>query len=60
MTKVFEELSIVGDPIKDEDHVVHLLPSLPPTFDVLVTPLETSEDVPKMEMVTERLLREEI
>ena len=60
MTEVFEEPSIVGDPIKEEDRVVHLLASLPPSFDVLVTALEASEDVPKMEMVTERLLREEI
>ena len=60
MTEVFEELSIVGDPIKEEDRVVHLLASLPSTFDVLVTALEASEDVPKMEVVTERLLREEI
>ena len=48
MTEVFEELSIVGDPIKVEDRVVHLLASLPPLFDVLVTALEASEDVPKM------------
>ena len=60
MTEVFEELAIVGDRIKEEDRVVHLLASLPPSFDVLVTALEASEDVPKMEMVTERLLREEI
>eukprot|EP00794_Sanderia_malayensis_P004207 gene4207-4768_t len=60
MTEVFEELSIVGDPIEEEDRVVHLLASLPPSFNVLVTALEASEDVPKMEMVTERLLREEM
>eukprot|EP00794_Sanderia_malayensis_P004203 gene4203-4765_t len=60
MTEVFEELSIVGDPIEEEDRVVHLLASLPPSFDVLVTALEASEEVPKMEMVTGRLLREEM
>ena len=60
MTEVFEELAIVGDPIKDEDCVVHLLASLPPSFDALATALEASEDVPRMEMVTERLLCEEI
>eukprot|EP00794_Sanderia_malayensis_P001906 gene1906-2164_t len=60
MTEVFEELSIVGDPIEEEDPVVHLLASLPPSFDALVTAPEASEDVPKMEMVTERLLREEM
>lgn len=60
MKAVFEKLSIVGDPIKEEDRVVHLLASLPPSFDLLVAALEASEDVPKMEMVTERLLHEEI
>ena len=60
MTEVFEELSIVGDPIKEEDRVVHLLASLSPSFDVLVTAPEASEDAPKVEIVTERLLREEI
>ena len=55
-----EELPIVCNLIKEEDRVVHLLASLPPSLDALVTALEASEDVPKMEMVTERLLREEI
>ena len=60
MTELFEELSIVGDPIKEEDRVVHLLASLPASYDVLVTALEANEEVPKMEMVTERLLRVEL
>ncbi len=37
-----------------EDRVVHLLASLPDSFDMLVT-----ESVPKWELVTERLLHEE-
>jgi len=60
MTDIFEELSIVGDPIKEEDRVIHLLACIPPSFDVLVTALEASEDVSKMEIVTDRLLCEEI
>eukprot|EP00794_Sanderia_malayensis_P003829 gene3829-4362_t len=32
MTEVFEELSIVGDPIEEEDRVVHILASLPRHF----------------------------
>ena len=60
MTEVFEELSIVGDPIKEDDRVFHLMASLPPSFYVLVTALEANEDVPRMEIVTERLLHEEI
>jgi hypothetical protein len=38
---------------------VHLPASLPDTYDVLVTVLEANKDVPKMEVVTERLLHEE-
>ena len=43
----------------NEDRVVHLLASLPDSYNVLVTALEANEEVPKMEMVTERLLHEE-
>eukprot|EP00794_Sanderia_malayensis_P020843 gene20843-22886_t len=60
MTEVSEELSILGDPIEEEDCVVHLLASLPSSFYVWVTALEASEDVPKIEMVTKPLLREQM
>ena len=44
----------------EEDRVVHLLASLPVSYNMLVTALEMkSEAVPKMENVTERLLPEE-
>ena len=56
MTELFNELAIVGDGIEDEDRVVYLLASLPDSFNTLVTALEANEDVPKMEVVTERLL----
>ncbi len=60
MTEVFEELSIIGDAVTEEDRVVHLLASLPDSFNVIVTALEAqSESVPKWELVTERLLHEE-
>ena len=59
MTETFNELSVVGDPISEEDHVVHLLASLPDAFNMLVTALEANAEVPKMEIVTERLLHEE-
>ena len=36
MMEIFQELSIIGDPIEEEDRVVHLLASLPESFDVLV------------------------
>ena len=59
MTELFEELAVVGDPVNEEDRVVHLLASLPESYDMLVTALEANSDVPKMEVVTERLLHEE-
>ena len=59
MMEIFQQLSIVGDAIEEEDRVVHLLASLPPSYDMLVTALEASAEVPKLETVTERLLHEE-
>ena len=59
MIETFEELAVIGYPIEEEDKVVHLLTSLPETFDMLVTALEASTDVPKLDVVTERLIHEE-
>lgn len=59
MTETFESLSVIGDPVSDEDRVVYLLASLPESFTMLVTAFEASAEVPKMEVVTERLLCEE-
>jgi hypothetical protein len=59
MTEIFEELAVIGDPVKEEDRVVHLLASLPEPYNMLVTALEANSDVPQMEVVTERLLHEE-
>ena len=59
MTEVFDSLSVVGDPVSEEDRVVHLLPSLPDSYSMLVTALESNAEVPKMEHVTERLLHKE-
>ena len=58
LTELFEELAVIDDPMKEEDQVVNLLASLPESFNVLVTALETNTDVPKMEVVTERLLHD--
>ena len=41
MLETFNELSIVGDAITDEDRIVCLLASLPESFDMLVTVLES-------------------
>ena len=59
LTELLEELAVIGDPMKEEDQAIHLLASLPESFNVLVTALESNAAVPKMEVVTERLLHEE-
>ena len=59
MTEIFDGLSVIGDPISEEDRVVHLLASLPDLYNMLVTALEANVEVPKIEVVTERLLHEE-
>ena len=59
MTELFDALSVVGDPVSEEDRVVFLLASLPKSYDILVTVLEANAEVPKMEVVTELLLHEE-
>ena len=61
MTEVFEALAVIGDPVGEEDRVVNLLASLPESYNMLVTALEAqSEMVPKWELVTERLIHEEV
>ena len=59
MTEIFEELSVISDSIDEEDRIVHLLVSLPDSYDMLVTTLKASQNVPKGILVTERLLYEE-
>ena len=59
ITEIFNELAIIGDAVEEEDRVVHLLASLPESYDMLVTALEANDKVPAMETVTERLLHEE-
>ena len=59
MTEVYDELTAVGETISEEDRVVYLLASLPESYSVLVTALQASTDVPKLAVVTERLLHEE-
>ena len=35
MTEIFEELEFIGDPVSEEGHVVHLLASLPESYDMV-------------------------
>ena len=59
MIELFNELSIVGENVEEEDRVVHLLASLPDSYSTLVTALEANKEVPRMDVVTERLLHTE-
>ena len=59
MTEIFNELSVVGESISEEDRVVQIFASLPESYNMLVTALEANSEVPKMEVVMERLLHEE-
>ena len=48
MSEIFEGLAIIGDAVSEEYRVVHLLASLPESYNVLVTVLEAqSENIPK-------------
>ena len=42
MTEVCDELSAIGETVKEEDRVVYLLASLPESYNVLVTALEAT------------------
>uniref|UniRef100_A0A1X7T471 CCHC-type domain-containing protein n=1 Tax=Amphimedon queenslandica TaxID=400682 RepID=A0A1X7T471_AMPQE len=57
--EIFNELSVIGDNNKVEYKVVCLFASLPESFDMLVTALEASPEVPEMGTVVEWLLHEE-
>ena len=59
MTELFDLLSVAAETVSEEDRVVHLLGSLPESYNVLVTALEANEEVPKLEVVTERILHQE-
>ena len=59
MVEIFNELNAIEDKITEEDKVVYLLASLPDSYNMLVTALEASAEVPKFEVVTERILHEE-
>ena len=59
MTELFDSLTVAGETVSEEDRVVYLLASLPESYNVLVTALEANEGVPKLEVVTERILHQE-
>ena len=59
MTELFDALSVAGETVSEEDRVVYLLASLQESYNVLVTALEANEDVPKLEVVGERIVHQE-
>ncbi len=59
MLETFSALSVVGDTVTEEDKVVHILASLPESYNMLVVAFEACQDVPKLDTVIERLLHEE-
>jgi len=59
MTELFDALAVAGETVSDEDRVVYLLASLPDMYNVLVTALEANAEVPKLEVVIERILHQE-
>jgi len=59
MIELFDALAVAGETVSDEDRVVYLLASLPDSYNVLVTSLEANAEVPKLEVVIERILHQE-
>ena len=59
MTEVFNELTVIGVEMGEEDHVIYLLASLPKMYSTLVTALEARPEAPAMDIVEEKLLYEE-
>ena len=45
---LIKALAMLSDPVSKEDCVVHLLASLPESFNMLVTTLEANPEVPNM------------
>ena len=59
LTEVCDELSVIGESVKEVDRVVYLLASLPECYNVLVAALEANSEVPTLAVVTELLLHEQ-
>ncbi|KAH9095789.1 hypothetical protein LEN26_017690 [Aphanomyces euteiches] len=60
MKTLSEQLEAVGAPVSEEDLVTTLLSSLPESYEVLITVLESRSDALSWEFVTSRLFHEEM
>lgn len=59
MTKLFDELSVVGDNIYIENHVIYLLAGLPESYEMPINAMEANTEASEMETVVKHLLHEE-
>ena len=57
--EITDRLAAIGSPISEEDQVVTLLGSLPPSYSTLVTALEARVDDIKLNFVQQALIHEE-
>ena len=55
MSEIFDQLNVLGSPLEEEDKVIHVLATLPKSFEILVTTLETIENIPKLDFNYEKL-----
>ncbi|KAF0733958.1 hypothetical protein Ae201684_009136 [Aphanomyces euteiches] len=60
MKTLSEQLEAVGAPVSEEGLVITLLSSLPESYEVLITVLESRSDALSWEFVTSRLFHEEM
>jgi len=59
MKELTDKLAAIGAPISEEDQVVTLLGSLPPSYATLVTALEACVDDVSLKFVQQALIHEE-
>ena len=60
LKKLAEQLEAVGAPVCEDDLVITLLGSLSDSYQFLITALESRSDTLNWELVTSRLLHEEM
>ena len=56
MKEMTDQLAAIGSPISEEDQIVTLLGSLPPSYSTLVTALEACTDDLKFDFVQQALV----
>ena len=59
MKELTDKPSSIGAPISEEDQVITLLGSLPPSFSTVITALEARADDLTMDFVQQQLLHHE-